>query len=339
MFYGKTHNFLILLNRQRPEAEEGSPTRAAAPSTGDASSTTLRGRERVLDSARSLLYAFEFFHTRVRVAMICWTMGQQAFNAAMILTLSLLHPVWTSAEAAEAARDDYYLVHRAYATFVEMHHKGIHKLAGVACTKLSALLMQLHPVPTGSGFGRPEPPREAMDTVMGSTGMVLLEDPGLQGFVAEGFSPLGFQMAGGQLPAHGLGSAGVGVGAGIGSPGWSARAAPPMPVSSSPSTTTGAVGTGFGAPFGPAAPAAAAATAAVGGGGAPPAFPYPATAMPGPTYGRDVGLGSSQQVQGRSGSGSMSGARAAQASSGSDSERPQVGPKPETLRVSSGFQA
>lgn len=181
----------------------------------------LRGRERVLASARALLDAFEFFHTRVRVAMICWTMGQQAFNASMILTLSLLNPVPKSAAAAEAARNDYYLVHRTYSTFVEMHQKGIHRLAGVACSKLSALLMKLHPPPSQFGGLYAHPthtgPEEKSDTVMGSTGMILLEDPGLQGFVDEEFSPLGFQFAGGNLATQGMG---------IGSPGWSARAAP-----------------------------------------------------------------------------------------------------------------
>ena len=154
--------------------------------------------------------------------MICWTMGQQAFNAAMILTLSLLHPSWWSPVAAHAARNDYHLVHRAYATFVEMHHKGIHRLAGVACSKLSGLLMQLHPAPpASSGFERPAPPREAMDSVMGNTGMMLLEDPGLQSFVEDAFAPLGFQMIGGSPPTQGMGP-----GIGIGSPGWAARPVP-----------------------------------------------------------------------------------------------------------------
>ncbi|KAI9672379.1 MAG: hypothetical protein M1817_003401 [Caeruleum heppii] len=229
VFYGKTHNFLMLLNRQR--TEESSPNRPSADvgpmafastSTPVSNTATLRGRERVLASARALLYAFEFFHSRVQPAMICWTMGQQAFNASMILTLSLLHPRPTSATAMDAARDDYMLVHRAYATFLEMHQKGIHKLAGVASTKLAALLVQLQPASEESSMLNPFNPAivEGEDAVMGNTGMMLLEDPGLQGFVGEGFAPLGFQMAGGQLPAQGMG---------LGTPGWSARAAPAHP--------------------------------------------------------------------------------------------------------------
>jgi hypothetical protein len=34
---------------------------------------------------------------------------------------------------------------------------------------------------------------------MGATGMLLLEDPGLQGFIPEEFAPLNFQMAGGDI--------------------------------------------------------------------------------------------------------------------------------------------
>ena len=263
----------------------------------------------MLASARCLLHAFEFFHSRVRPAMICWTMGQQAFNAAMILTLSLLNPGWTSpaaTEAAEAARDDYYLVHRTYATFVEMHHKGIHKLAGVASSRLSAMLMQLHRTPSMSGFGRPEPPREAVDSVMGSTGMMLLEDPGLQGFINEGFSPLSFQMAGGQLHSVGVG-VGVGVsggglgpgtggaatttttGAGIGSPAWAARAAPSLTGSSTGSGMGSAVGGGGGGDL------------FLGGSGGAPTFPTSTTTAAAATtpattgfgYGRDIDLGPS----------------------------------------------
>ncbi len=280
--------------------------------------------------------------------MICWTMGQQAFNAAMILTLSLLNPSPTSPSsgAATASRDDYYLVHRTYATFVEMHHKGIHRLAGVACTKLSGLLMQLHPAPSSAGFGQPAPPREAMDSVMGGTGMMLLEDPGLQGFVEDAFAPLGFQMAGGELPPRGMGgdsyptanvdtagagaemnmNVGMGMGMGIGSPGWAARPAPAIP-----STSTSAMMAG---------PSSAMGGGGSGGDSARPPLPgmYGAGLMmmsggnPGITSSFGGG-GGGGRVFNRSGSDSGSG------SGGSRAERPQVGPKPEMFRMPSGSRA
>ncbi|KAI9796182.1 MAG: hypothetical protein M1833_006433, partial [Piccolia ochrophora] len=266
VFHGKTHNYLILLNRQRSETAakpqsptERSPTTVSPPST---STQTARGRACVLASARALLQAFQFFHTRVRAAMICWTMGQQAFNAAMILALALLHPVpgHEPAPDADTIHDDALAVQRAYVAFREMEHKGVHKLAGVACAKLSPLIMQLDeaadraaagfpsqaPAPHPYGVTthqtdvhnvfNPAPAADPMytrphadlktepaddfpadDAVMGNTGMVLLEDPGLQGFIAEGFAPLSFHMAGGDLPPNSMG---------MGSPGWAARPAP-----------------------------------------------------------------------------------------------------------------
>ena len=180
VFYGKTHNFLILLNRQRAENTRRESNDSAVDCLAkDDSENVPRGRERVLQSCRALLEAFDFFGTRVRAAMVCWTMGQQAFNAAMILTLAVIETGDTR---------DLPIVQRAYATFVEMNLLGIHKLAGVACEKLAALMKQVHD-------GTPA----TKEGVMGQQGMVLLEDPGLQGFVPGGFSPLGFRMAGGEI--------------------------------------------------------------------------------------------------------------------------------------------
>ena len=154
--------------------------------------------------------------------MICWTMGQQAFNASMILALSLLHPKQSSPVAADAAKNDYTLICKAWATFQEMDHKGIHKLAGVASNKIYALIAQLH-LPASATQHSYTPPissSDTEDTVMGNTGMLLLEDPGLQAFVPEPFEPLRFNMVGGQLAPQGIG---------IASPTWSARPAPAAP--------------------------------------------------------------------------------------------------------------
>ncbi|KAI9708288.1 MAG: hypothetical protein M1812_008046 [Candelaria pacifica] len=190
VFHGKTHNFLALLNRQRQENSRRDSSDSAVEVSLD-DSAPARGRKRVLMSCRALLTAFEFFSTRVRAAMICWTMGQQAFNAAMILTLAMIE---------DDDDGDMGLVHRTYNTFSEMNVKGIHKLAGMAVEKLGGLIRGLE---------------ESTETVMGNTGMILLEDPGLQGFIGEGFAPLGFHMAGRDVPTHET----------SGSPGWAARPA------------------------------------------------------------------------------------------------------------------
>jgi len=180
ILHAQLHNFLLLLNRQRIEnarrqSADPHADLTPTPSTANAYSAP-RGRERVLLSCRALLTAFEFFQTRVQAALICWTLGQMAFNAAMILLLSMLETSDTQ---------DLRAVERTYSTFLEMNKLGVHKLAGAAVERLGVILKEYRP-------GDP-----ATETVMGQQGMMLLEDPGLQGSMPESFSPLNFQMAGG----------------------------------------------------------------------------------------------------------------------------------------------
>lgn len=180
VLYAKTHNFLILLNRQRLEnvrrnSDPPSMDVITASSSRDTTQVP-RGRDRVLASCRALLVGFEFFQTRVRAALICWTMGQMAFNAAMILLLSMLETGDTQDLAA---------VQHTYSTFLEMNKLGIHKLAGQAVERLGIIMKEFR---TGD---------PANETVMGQQGMMLLEDPGLQGSMPESYSPISWEMAGG----------------------------------------------------------------------------------------------------------------------------------------------
>ncbi|OCL14757.1 hypothetical protein AOQ84DRAFT_371003, partial [Glonium stellatum] len=221
VFYGKTHNYLILLNRQRidnrspmshsPVASTATPPiPAAGPSTvipPPSGSTTPppplpRGRALVISSSNALLSAFLFFYHHVPAALICWTMGQQAFNSCMILLL----------DALETGNVEHIpRVQRAYAVFVELERKGVHKLAGLAVGRVSwglALLRRREKEAAegeasmaGMGVGATGMDGP-MDTVMGNTGMLLLEDPGLQSFKPESFAPLGWDMAGRNLHAH-----------------------------------------------------------------------------------------------------------------------------------------
>ena len=174
-----THNLLILLNRQRLDDQRQVFGDSASESSSQYPDQDIgiisRGRDRVLQSCRSLLMVFEFINTRVKALMICWTIGQQAFNAANILLLSLL-------ETRDS--EDLRVVELAYHTFHFMHLRGIHKLAGPAFEKLGMLLKE-------------QPASDSIkETVMGQEGMILLEDPGLQGFLPGRFSPLNFQMVG-----------------------------------------------------------------------------------------------------------------------------------------------
>lgn len=183
MLHAKTHNLLILLNRQRMDdnqRDSKTESNMNSPNTTANSEAdhVLRGRERVLESCRALLQAFEFFQTRLRAAMICWSMGQMAFNAAMILTLSILETKETR---------DLGAVQHAYTAFIEMNKLRIHKLAGDAVTRLGALL---------KGLLSSDAIKE---TVMGRQGMLLLEDPGLQGLISDEMSPSDFPIADGAV--------------------------------------------------------------------------------------------------------------------------------------------
>ena len=160
ILHAKAHNYLISLNRRRSETRrrnsEGSLFSIVhVPQETDISGV-VRGRCRVLESCRTLLSVFQFFHTRLRAAMICWTMGQMAFNASMILTLSML-------ETGET--QDLVPVQYAYSAFLDMNKLGIHKLAGAAVERLGRLMKEFRTEDS------------ANEAVMGQGGMMLLEVP------------------------------------------------------------------------------------------------------------------------------------------------------------------
>ena len=177
LLHAKTNNLLILLNRQRIENSPRDSTNHRLVRASTNANHVSRGRERVLQSCRAILIGFEFFATRVRAALMCWNMGQMAFNAAMLLTLSML-------ETGET--QDLLPVQHVYSTFLEMNKLGIHKLAGAAVDRLGALMKEFRSEDS------------ANQTVMGQQGMMLLEDPGLPvTSLSEGFTPMNDQMAGG----------------------------------------------------------------------------------------------------------------------------------------------
>lgn len=241
VFYCKTHTYLILLNRQRIEKQtaqffhpqHASTTRAtpasfqpvnAYPSAPGSPKASPRGRALVLSSSQELLTAFLFFHFRVPAAQITWTMGQQAFNSCMILLLDAM-------ETGELSRISK--VEKAYVVFQQLEKNGVHELASMAVERVSwglAELGRMNRAPdthvsslppilsrggvsscdvemqSGNGSEARQGPGGVRDTVMGNTGMLLLEDPGLQSFVPEAFAPLtwsvprGFPEGGASLP-------------------------------------------------------------------------------------------------------------------------------------------
>ena len=156
--HAKIHIYMLVLNRQHSDSGFTFPH---VPSDVNTHSFELRGRARVLDSCRGLLHAFNFLYTRCRAALICWIMTQHAFNASMLLTMSMFETNDTQ---------DLQPVQMALTAFLEMGRLGVHRLAGAAVERLNGLIR---------GFQAGERPKE---TVMGQYGMHVLETPGSHPF-------------------------------------------------------------------------------------------------------------------------------------------------------------
>ena len=212
--YCKIHNYIILLNRQRientratPEYTSPSPRSFQPVSTGPGfhdlpflrPHTVPRGKPMVLQSSTALLDAFVYFFKRVPVALVDWSIGQQAFNACLILLLDALETCETQ---------NVGIVEQAYVIFLKLDQDHMHELAEMAVSRISEGLLRLREAieskvtPPGStrttslnevAAGQKKsrkhsevaPEESAMsdhysESVMGNTGMILLEDPGLQ---------------------------------------------------------------------------------------------------------------------------------------------------------------
>lgn len=183
----------------------------------------IRGRPLVINSSIHLLQTFLFFYHRHPAVLICWTIGQQAFNAAMIIILD----AWETGNI-----QNMWLVNEALAVFKELQDNGVHKIAALAISRISEGIVRIeyrqrqrqeaaaaavagntaamsrhpsqqqhhHPSQRQDALQTSSPtpsyqlyqPNLALDstatnlldiagdTVMGNTGMFLLEDPGLQ---------------------------------------------------------------------------------------------------------------------------------------------------------------
>lgn len=231
--FAKVQSFLILLNRQRVERTQSAaapsnspPNGMMVPGTKQSSYSmgmygshehplrpaVVRGRDLVINSSISILQTFLFFHHRNPAVLICWTIGQQAFNASMILLID----AWETGNNV-----NQWWVEEAYRVFVELDNNGVHKLAKLAVARVSDGIAQL-------GSRRDERKKQASasrrssahhqhqqqqpvlqldtasmadwsaDAVMGNTGIFLLEDSGLQSHVHPAFQPLGWNMVGGR---------------------------------------------------------------------------------------------------------------------------------------------
>lgn len=168
----------------------------------------IRGRALVINSSISLVQTFLFFYHREPAVLICWTLGQQAFNACMILILD----AWETHNY-----HNEWLLNQAYAVFDQLERCGVHSLATMAARRISDGLTQLSIRKQEQEFSemsrRPSSSQKANisvpmdltidtalmtdfsgDQVMGSTGMYLLEDSGLQSHQQTAFQPFIWSM-------------------------------------------------------------------------------------------------------------------------------------------------
>jgi hypothetical protein len=160
-----------------------------------------RGRPLVIESCLALLDAFQFFYKRVPSALVDWTIGQQAFNACMILLLDGID---------RGSIEHIERVERAHTIFAEMDKAGMHQLTELALSRIAEGLKSLRlqsetrkpsiNAEAISPMGVPHNHQATSDnpfdwdmgqrlrnqeflqheSVMGATGMFLLEDHGLQ---------------------------------------------------------------------------------------------------------------------------------------------------------------
>jgi hypothetical protein len=198
--------YIVLLNRQRTERHT---TTAAISVGGDTASLSHavsrscsfellpeshsaqvapRGRTLVLASSEALLSAFLFFYHRDPAALIDWTLVQQAFNSCMILLLDATECRTITVGAMKAEQ--------AFVVFKDLYENNVHRLARLAVDKISWGLQELRQAVTQPSDVLPRGQANAamqgadqdeatqalcrIDTVMGHTGMFLLEDPDQQ---------------------------------------------------------------------------------------------------------------------------------------------------------------
>ena len=139
-----------------------------------------------------------FFHYRDPAALIDGAIAQQAFNGCMILLLHALEcrTVTTGAFKAE----------QAFVVFKDLYENSVHELAGLAVEKLSLCLQELrrlvtlpsdvqspgqrHTAMQGARHNEATRASAVTDTVMGHTGMFLLEDLSQRTAANEVFSPM-----------------------------------------------------------------------------------------------------------------------------------------------------
>ncbi|CAE7031588.1 hypothetical protein PTNB85_04233 [Pyrenophora teres f. teres] len=206
VYYCKMNTYLILLNRQRVEKQAHSSATFNNIGTMSAFTAVNHTPSILIASSEDIISAFLFFHRREPSALVDWTIGQQAFNSCMILLLDAIERrtiTYGSSKAEEALH-----------VFKILKSNHVHIFAGCAVDKIEKGFKELHDTITQTN----DPDYQArvqqwnnkiisgtrqdkamlgsggVETVMGRTGMLLIEGADLQAFVKEEFSPTSWDM-------------------------------------------------------------------------------------------------------------------------------------------------
>ncbi|KAL2003064.1 hypothetical protein VTN02DRAFT_5142 [Thermoascus thermophilus] len=196
VFHCYIHNYLILLNRKR----QGSAAGRGRPKK-HSDDRPERGYATVISSCHEVLRTFFYCRKNIPISLVHWSLGQQAFNAAMLLTLNML-------ERRPSNRADYEAVASAYNIFREMQEKSVSRPAKIAVERLKGVLdavtaMQnndyAHHQQQQQQQQQPPPPPKLRETetVMSNRGMILIEDPEIRVTGSNGnvyYAPTGFRL-------------------------------------------------------------------------------------------------------------------------------------------------
>lgn len=124
--------------RNKSGTNSGTSTKSHTSSATDSSNvddhTSDRGHTLLVKSSVCTIQAFLFFWHHHPATLVCHILGQQAFNAATTLAID----AWESYNEEHES-----LINEACTIFYELRNTGVHKLAEMAFSHISAGLAQL----------------------------------------------------------------------------------------------------------------------------------------------------------------------------------------------------
>lgn len=169
MFHSNTHNYLILLNRQRQIGTAEKKTKKVTVHRPEPGYAT------VVSSCHEVLRAFFYLRKHLPPTLAHWSICQQAFNAAMLLGLNVIE------YGSSAGPEDVRVVASTYSIFLDLQESRVCRPAKLAAQRLGDILNR---ITHHQGI----PDRKIMD----SHGMLLVEDPEIRGMIGNAYTPFSF---------------------------------------------------------------------------------------------------------------------------------------------------